>query len=100
MTATSASSARTKAGSSQKRKDSFFLQLSIVNVKRNTPEKFDYRYYCITMKVFQDYIIKGSWIAQKNLIIDSNFGHLCMKKGRSFQKKGFSFFSVVNGGGG
>ena len=32
------------------------------------------------------------------MIIDNNFGNLCMKKGGSFQKDRFSFFSVVNGG--
>ena len=32
------------------------------------------------------------------MIIDNNFGNLCMKKGGSFQKERFSFFSVVNGG--
>ena len=32
-------------------------------------------------------------------VIDNNFGNLCMKKGGSFQKERFSFFSVVNGGG-
>ena len=72
---------------------------AIVNVKSNAPEKFDYRYYCITMKVFQDHVTQGSWIAQKNMIIDNKFGNLCMKKGGSFQKERFSFFSVVNGGG-
>ena len=51
------------------------------------------------MKVFQGYIIQGSWIAQKNLIIDSNFGTLCMKKGGSFQKERFSFFFSRQGGG-
>ena len=31
------------------------------------------------------------------MITDNNFGNLCMKKGGSFQKERFSFFSVVNG---
>ena len=33
-----------------------FVFSATVNVKRNAPEKFDYRYYCITMKVLQDYV--------------------------------------------
>ena len=38
-------------------KVSLFLQSSIINVTRNAPEKFNYRYYCITMKTL-DYISK------------------------------------------
>ena len=32
------------------------------------------------------------------MIIDNNFGNLCMKKGGSFQKERFSFFQSSMGG--
>ena len=77
---------RTKKSQFVSKKKGFTFS-AIVNVKRNAPEKLDYRYSFITMKVFQDVISKLNSTEKQ----DSNFGNLCVKKGGSLQKERFSF---------
>ena len=65
-------------------------QPSHCRFKHYTPEKFDYRYYCITMKVSRDY--RQFDTAQKNTIS-------VWKKANWSKTSGFYFFPIVNRGG-
>ena len=93
MTAVSASSARRKVGSLQKRKVSLFLQSSTSSAPHQ--QSLATGRPIITMKVFQDFISKLDRTEKHK----SNFGYLCMKKRGSFPNKRFSFLLKSSVGG-
>ena len=86
MTAVSASSARRKVGSSQKRKVSFFLQSSTSSAahQKMLPQVGLLLHH---NESFSRFITKLDSIETH----ESNFGNLCMKKAVRSKKRGFHF---------